>query len=574
MADYDEFEEDIEELEIEDEEVSQTRLERLVGPIGSLILHIIILVCLALFVRFVVYPPNTHVRAEVQEVNVKEIEKIEEIVEEIQELDDEPLSDMVPNDAPMNNAIGESAESEEMAESATDVDLEMVSEMSDVVSPVTLTGLFANRSKAGRLGSLNRYGGGRGTENAVLRALNWLKRNQLDSGTWPQGSPTAMAGLGVLAFLAHGETASSKEYGKTVQKALDFVRNALQDSGRFSPKDGHDYTHGIATYAICEAYAMTKHPSLRDAMEKSVGVIVDGVIYKRFAPDGSMRPVSGLDSGGSEMVTGGFFDYNLKNGAYPGGYKANYLAADGNYMKPIYSNSARTDNSFAGFTMQALKAAKVAGCSNPKLNEVIEACINGIKFMQHQAESKSKGYFAYSSSSNVPHKGGAKDNQLGVGAYTMQLFDGNKSPEAQMSSMAIYERGFDPGQGNKHGFYRLYYDANAAFWFQGEVWNKYNGVMKKWLPEKQDKSGDPKLDGSWSQKSIGSVDDNGLVYPTCLGALSLMVYYRNLPGSISEGGTGRKKPVQVSKVKDIKVDVDDSKVDLDNVNLDDLKLDF
>jgi len=44
--------------------------------------------------------------------------------------------------------------------------------------------------------------------------------------------------------------------------------------------------------------------------------------------------------------------------------------------------------------------------------------------------------------------------------------------------------------------------------------------MLSWLASAQH------ADGSWSHEAAGQSDAHGLVYPTCLGALSLMAPYR------------------------------------------------
>ena len=532
------------------------RLERLVGPLGSGILHVIVLICLALFVHFVVVPPKADVQATVLPVNVKKIEDLPEIVRDIQAEDAEPLQNIRPITPPMDNAIGDTAEAEVLTETVTELDLISIREMSPIVSPVSLPRLYTNRELKGRLGAVRKHGGTRGTELAVTRALDWLRRNQTPEGTWPSDAPTAMAGLGLLTFLAHGESPSSREYGMCVNKALQFLLQTQREDGRFIHGDGHEYSQGIATYALAEFFALTRNPTCRVPMEKAVGVIVDGCIYKRFAPNGTMRPVAGLDTDSAATVTGGYFDYNLKNGAYPGGYAANYLGADGKDLRPVYSQSVRVDHSFMGFPLQALKAANVAGCANPKLQEVLAACINGVKFMQVQTSESARGGFAYASTSAVPHAGAARENQLGVGAFMLEILDTNDSPEALLAREALLGRGFHPGQNNRHGYYRIYYDANASFWFQGRTWERFNAGMKTWLPTQQDRSGHPARDGSWSMQVFDQADQHGLVYPTCLSALSLMVYYRYLIGSGGVKGPAPRRTRRMAPTREIEIQID------------------
>lgn len=47
------------------------------------------------------------------------------------------------------------------------------------------------------------------TEQAVMKALRWLKKTQRTDGSWT-GNPVSNTGLAVLAYLAHGEVPSGR----------------------------------------------------------------------------------------------------------------------------------------------------------------------------------------------------------------------------------------------------------------------------------------------------------------------------------------------------------------------------
>lgn len=517
-----------------------TMWERLTGPLTSGVFHIIAIVLMLVFIVDNVMQDDTPEEQtfEVTPPAEEELEEIEEMIEELEEVEEDlPPSEFVNDFATELDVAAISSET--TSTDPVEIDIQDISLVSDAPSPIVMKGLFANRSAAGRLAAVNAFGGGGGSEKAVTKALDWLHRNQIKdgdrSGTWETGAPTAMAGLGLLTFLAHGETPSSTKYGETVKRSIDYLIRKQKDNGAFEGGDGHEYTHAIATYAAAEAYAMTKHPSLKYVMDKGIGRIVDGVIIEKFPRRGSMQAIAPYDSGtDSATVSGGFWNYNYADGAYPNGFANNYMS-NSQPMQPKISRSVRKDHSYAGFQIQALKAAKFAGCSNPKLNEVFELGQQGIKFMQGK-----KGKFAYSSQTSTPTTGYGTVNQLGVGAYCLYLGEkyGNRTEEGALAAKALYEAGFD-SQANR-SFYRIYYQANANFWVDGvkngPTWGRYNAAFKPWLIKNQDKSGDPKKDGSWSHQASGQEDKYNLVYPTTLGALSLMVYYRNLPGSSVEGG--------------------------------------
>ena len=73
-------------------------------------------------------------------------------------------------------------------------------------------------------------------------------------GSW-QAPPIAMTGLALLTYLSHGETPASEEFGPTVEKAIKYL---LKTQGKDGTWTGNTYQHGIACYAMSEAFAMTK----------------------------------------------------------------------------------------------------------------------------------------------------------------------------------------------------------------------------------------------------------------------------------------------------------------------------
>lgn len=536
--------------------------ERAAGPLTSALVHVVILIILAVTVTAVVMQEEKkeEQKFEVIQPKVEKLEEIEELIEELEETqDDLPPSEFV-NDFSVDTPIA-NMQSETTTTDPVEVDIKDISIISDSPSPIVMQGLFANRSAAGRKAALNRFGGGGGSEKAVMKALNWLHRNQIKdgnkAGTWPTSgnSGAAMAGFGLLTFLAHGELPTSKKYGSTVQLAIDYLLRTQKENGQWQEKGGHEYGHAIATYAVAEAYAMTKHPSLKYAMEKGVGRIIDGTILERFPMRESMQKVFPYDTTSDNRVTGGFWNYDYADGAWPGGYKNDYMNG-GSPMQPKYSSGVRKDHSYMGFQMQALKAAKFAGSSNPKLDETIKLAVNGMKFMH----GPKNGSYQYSNQTSTPNGGNGTANQLGVGGYCIQLLEGPNSPEAKRSIEALYKSGFDPQAGR--AFYRIYYKANANFWADGTKkgganWTQYNAAMKPWLLKNQN------ADGSWAHAAVGQPDTHGIVYSTCLGALSLMVYYRNLPGSQGAQGGAVAMAPEEEAVKDIGVEVK-GKFDFDN----------
>ena len=134
-----------------------------------------------------------------------------------------------------------------------------------IKSPVTMKSMTGSRTP-GSIGAMTRGGAGYGdaqTEGAVLKALRWLKRTQKPAGNWD--GTIATTALAVLTYLAHGETPASKEFGQTVQNAIQYLidsqTNNKDGEATYRGTDGNEYASLIATYALCEAYGMTRIPN-------------------------------------------------------------------------------------------------------------------------------------------------------------------------------------------------------------------------------------------------------------------------------------------------------------------------
>ena len=401
-----------------------------------------------------------------------------------------------------------------------------------IKSPVTLKSIAGTARSAGQRGKLTGGGaqyGDASTERAVRMALRWLKATQNGDGSWstkPELGLTkgmdaaAGAGFAVLTFLAHGETPTSKEFGPTVEKALNYLINSVyvvKDKSGKEVKDpngntpyvkmkgagGAEYGFLIGTYALCEAYAMTKNPNARAAAEKTLARIISG-----------------------QTPTGGW-NYN---------------------MKRTPSEGAPDDISFGGWAMQALKAGKMAGIHLPGMEECIKKAVKCLKTRNYSE----KAGFVYRATTN--HKGGG-GGLAGVGCLAMQLLGYAKEPEVANALRVMTD--WAPTLDKKHmsgaanSQYYSYYAAQCKYQAgmaknatpaNFTLWKKWNTEMKALYPKAiikvmdkktnkpytiDDATGTPREIGHWVNGDTYNYDVMG----TCLAALQLMVYYRYLPTS-------------------------------------------
>lgn len=461
------------------------------------------------------------VQAEQQDDTLEEIETPPE-TETPPDMDVEITMDMPsmnPTEIQQSTTPAPSAEPQSVKVASVDA-------MLNIKSPVTMKSVMGTSRNAGVRGTWTRGGAQYGdaqTEAAVLKALRWLKATQLPDGSWGTNKDLGLtkgmdkaagAGFAILTFLAHGETPASKEFGSTVQKALDYLINSVyvvKDKGGNLQKDpngqtpyirmrgagGSEYGFLIGTYALCEAYAMTKNPNAKDAAEKTLRRIIDG-----------------------QTATGGW-NYN---------------------MARVPKEGAPDDISFGGWAMQALKAGKMAGMHLEGMEECIKKAVKCLKTRNYNK----KAGFVYRPGS---HGGGLG----GVGCLAMQLLGFAKDPEVvnALDVMKGWEPTFDKKHmsGGQNSQYYSYYAAQCKYQAgmckdatpaNKTLWKKWNTEMKALYPKSivtvvdaktkqpvtiNDANGKPRQIGHWINGDHYNYDVMG----TCLAALQLMVYYRYLP---------------------------------------------
>ena len=451
-------------------------LAHLTGPVISLILHAIMIVsCLFLIVGQPL-EEYSDVEVSIEELEIKELDpktfdelqKLEEVTEDVVPTVDRPE---VPQET-TEVAVTEDF-SDEMAETDDAMDFSDVLDIKASDTPLKISGLYGGRTNAGRKKSLRRFGGSSLTESSVLKALRWLKTHQSPDGSWSKSQKVSMAGLGLLTFLAHGETPMSKEFGATVQKAMQFLTNQMMATTKPTGCGGRAYTNGIATYALSEAYGLTRIPFLKPAMEKGLTFIVNG------------------------QQPGGGFDYR-------------------------YAKGKRWDLSVAGWQIQALKAGYVAGADVPGISGAIEKSSRFVRKVNFK-----NGKFGYAS------PGTGSWGMQAAGTLCLQLIGETNCPEAKAGVKNIHENFrvvWDTDKAfsdSSNPTYCWYYATQAMFHAGQTPWRRWNKTFSPLLTKNQ------KTDGHWDRpgktKKGEKSSEYDPYYTTCLCCLSLQVYYRYLP---------------------------------------------
>ncbi|HAL91430.1 MAG TPA: hypothetical protein DCM68_00165, partial [Verrucomicrobia bacterium] len=284
----------------------------------------------------------------------------------------------------------------------------------------------------------------------------------------------AMAGLGILTFLAHGETVASEKYGETVKRAIQYLVARQNEQGAFDKLDttAGTYSQAICVYAVSEAYGMTRIPSLKTVMERGVQVLIDG-----------------------QQANGGY-DYKFAKGA-------------------------RRDTSLGGWCCQAMKAAYIAGAENAGLHDAMEKAVVDMKSAQKPDDGSF--YYSYTGSSHSTH------SITAVAVLSMQLLGHGADKETRDGLNFLGGADCKWANPPEWPMYAWYYIAQTKFHQGGASWTGWNNQFAPQFIRNQNPDGSWNSAGLALKKGATGREDMHPVYATTLAALSLQVYYRFLP---------------------------------------------
>lgn len=514
--------------------IARTDLQRLAAPILAILLPVLGMVVL-IVVTAVTGSDKDAIQVEIAQPVEEDPPLEEDQQQEIEDITppDETVDIVV--DTPVVNSVDVSQPTPTPVNEPVSVKPATQDSVALIKSPITMRSMAGSRNP-GSIGRLTSGGKGYGdpsTEAAVLKALRWLKKTQQSNGSWTP-VPISNTGLAVLTFLAHGETPSSKEFGYTVEKALNYLIDSLgkkkdktgAEVVTFRGADGNEYATLIATYALCEAYGMTKNPNTKMVALQTLQRIVD-----------------------NQSPTGGW-DYGMNK------------------------TSTRDDMSYAGWALQALKAGKMAGLHPKGLDECIKKAVRCLKTRNFR-----NGGFNYTA-------GGGPTGLTATGCLAMQLLGYMNEPEvkAALDTMRAWKPSFTGEKDKKlteglpthNPQYYCYYASQCKYqagMCQGataanvKTWQDWNEAMKQLYPKTiktlsetiEGVDGKPRAIGYWPMVAEETCRGAGDTMSTCLCALQLMVYYRYLPTTqtkaakaITESEDGGKK----NKKQDVDVEVD------------------
>jgi len=333
----------------------------------------------------------------------------------------------------------------------------------------------------------------KGTLNAILEGLRWLKRAQnKQTGGWSArqwgGSSSedrGVSALALLAFLGFGCTDKAPaEFAPTVQRAVRYlVRSQRETEARGASRGSFGermYSQALCTMALAEAYGMMGGRDLRDAAQAGLGLIA------------------------AAQSEGGGFGY----------------AGPPDLIPEL--GVAAADTSVTCFQIQAIKAAMAAKLDVP------EATVRRTeRFLAASFNPDGSTWYRVGVSHpewNAP----PRVVSMTAAALTARLFMGHANDAADCLAQARWLAGHGhlrmPAARN---YYATYYLSLAMFNMGGKHWSDWNKTFNPALRAAQVKRGADK--GSWSPGGSAWGSAGGRVYTTAMACLSLEVYFRYLP---------------------------------------------
>jgi hypothetical protein len=114
------------------------------------------------------------------------------------------------------------------------------------------------------------------SDQSLKRGIAWLARTQGPEGNW-ESNDLGLVSMGALAFLAAGHTPGVGQYGKNVDRALNYVLKSAKPSGLLNIADAQRdmYNHGLSTFVLGQAFGMTSDPRMGPVLDRALKLIAN-----------------------------------------------------------------------------------------------------------------------------------------------------------------------------------------------------------------------------------------------------------------------------------------------------------
>jgi hypothetical protein len=274
--------------------------------------------------------------------------------------------------------------------------------------------------------------------------------------------------MALLPFLGAGETHQSGKYQKNVKAGLDYLVTHIQrkDQGGSFEDGGRLYSHGLASIALCEAYAMTQDRWLMKPAQEAI----DYIVYAQDPRGGGWR----------------------------------------------YKPRERGDTSVLGWQLMALKSGHMAYLVVPP-----PTIKRAVHFLDSVTPGERRATYGYMDTRDI------RDGTTAVGLLCrMYLGWQHDHPSLKLGVQLLGSKGPSMNIAACNIYYN-YYATQVMRHYEGPPWEKWNTAMRDWLVATQSKS--EHMTGSWYVGGDLGSGPGGRLYCTSLATMILEVYYRHMP---------------------------------------------
>ena len=397
--------------------------------------------------------------------------------------------------------------------------------------PVALPGTYRLRDLARRRETARKYGGTDASEESVEAALAWFEKHQEEDGRWDAGrfgagrgpnlglqgvdpktgrqSDTGLTGLALLCFLGAGYSEDGGKYSDVVGKATDYLVLSQGRDGNLAGDSlyyARHYCHGIATYALGEAFVMRADPADRRLFRPLLDAV--GYTHAMQYADGGWRYSRSEDKAHiGDMSMFGWQCMALKSADNAG----------------IAMSAEQRRRMIAFLESRSLTTRRP---DDQDLGDAEPKPVTGVPGLYRHPKGGLAGYIIYPPSERRP-RGEVRPPKPAMTAEALfakqQLGMWRDNPASKEAVAYLLAH---PPRLRDWNLYYWYYGQLAMYQYGGPEWDRWNGTLRELLVAEQYKQG-PNA-GSWPARGPNA-EYGGRLYSTALATLCLETYYRFLP---------------------------------------------